>query len=394
MPPAWLLASILLGFGENEPPVAPSSAGLTREEAGREAHRLWEDRVKRVRLDPERAAEVEARKLQLGDLAMPFAFKVFGAKPAGGRSLYLSMHGGGQGPASGNDQQYENQQKLYRPEEGIYLCPRAPTNTWDLWHQAHVDRFFARLILDMVVFEDVDPDRIYLMGYSAGGDGVYQLAPRLADRFGAAAMMAGHPNESKPLGLRNLPFTIHVGANDAAYHRNEIARSYGAELDALARNDPGGYPHHVEIHPDKAHWMKLEDASAVPWMAQHHREAAPKKVVWYQDDVTHDQFYWLAVPPGHAHAGSLVAAEVVGQEVRIDQTEGIKTLLIRLDDRLVDLDRSVRVTTGGRVLLDRHVPRSLATLERTLDERNDPKLMFAAEVEVSLPPHPTHPPTP
>jgi poly(3-hydroxybutyrate) depolymerase len=35
---------------------------------------------------------------------------------------------------------------------------------------------FARLIEDLIVLEDVNPDRVYLLGYSAGGDGVYQLA--------------------------------------------------------------------------------------------------------------------------------------------------------------------------------------------------------------------------
>ena len=71
------------------------------------------------------------------------------------------------------------------------------------------------------------------MGYSAGGDGVYQLAPRMADRFAAAAMMAGHPNETSPAGLRNIGFAIHMGALDVAYNRNEIARRWGVMLDSL-----------------------------------------------------------------------------------------------------------------------------------------------------------------
>ncbi len=228
---------------------------------------------------------------------MPFAYKIFGEKPKEGRSLFISMHGGGGAPARVNDQQYENQKRLYSPEEGVYLAPRAPSNTWDLWHQSHIDGFFERLIEDMVVFEGVDRDRVYLMGYSAGGDGVYQVAPRMADRFAAASMMAGHPNESSPLGLRNLPFALHVGANDSAYNRNKVAREYGDKLDELRKADPTGYEHLVEIHPGRAHWMNLEDASAVPWMAKFRRNPVPKKVVWNQDDVTHDQFYWLAVPP-------------------------------------------------------------------------------------------------
>jgi poly(3-hydroxybutyrate) depolymerase len=46
----------------------------------------------------------------------------------------------------------------------------------------------------MSLFRGVNPDKVYLLGYPAGGDGVWQLAPRMADRFAAAAMMAGHPN--------------------------------------------------------------------------------------------------------------------------------------------------------------------------------------------------------
>ena len=86
----------------------------------------------------------------------------------------------------------------------VFLTPRSPTNTWNMWHQDHIDLFFNRLIQNMIAFYDVNPNRIYLMGYSAGGDGVYQLAPRMADRFAAAAMMAGHPNDASPLNLRNI----------------------------------------------------------------------------------------------------------------------------------------------------------------------------------------------
>ena len=372
--------------------VVPGVAGadeprLTRAAAGREVRRLWEARLAEIRADPTREAEVKDRRIELDGLKMPFAFKVFGAKPAGGRSLYLSMHGGGNGPARMNDGQYANQQKLYEPKEGVYLAPRAPTNTWDLWHQSHVDRFFARLILDMVAFEGVDPDRVYLMGYSAGGDGVYQLAPRMADRFAAAAMMAGHPNESKPLGLRNLPFILQVGGKDAAFQRNDVARRYGDELDALQKADgAGGYVHETRIYPGKAHWMDREDAMALPWMAGFARNPAPKRVVWYQDDVTHDQSYWLAVPPGTARAGATVVAEVVGQEVRVERAEGVATLIVRLDDRLLDLDQPVRVTTAGKVLYEGTPPRTARTLAKTLAERDDPGLTFAAELTVPLGP--------
>ena len=116
-----------------------------------------------------------------------------------------------------NERQWENQKRLYEYPEGIVIVPRAPTDTWDLWHQGHIDRFLDRLIDALIVCERIDPDRIYIHGYSAGGDGVFQLAPRFADRLAAAGMMAGHPNETRADGLRNLAFSIDMGAEDDAY---------------------------------------------------------------------------------------------------------------------------------------------------------------------------------
>ena len=142
----------------------------------------------------------------------------------------------------------------------------------------------GELIADLVVFEDVNPDRVYLMGYSAGGDGVYQLAPRMADRFAAAAMMAGHPNETSPLSLRNLPFTLHMGGDDGAYNRNTVAREWNVKLAELHLADPGGYTHVVDIHQGKGHWMEREDAIALPWMARFTRSGSsgrPSKMLLF-----------------------------------------------------------------------------------------------------------------
>jgi len=217
-------------------PAGPSAeVPLTKADAERAAEILH----KRLAawIARERAAELRSGALKINDLTMPIWYRRFGRSPAGQRPLFISMHGGGGGPPQMNTSQWQNQQRLYQPADGIYLAPRAPTDTWDLWHQAHIDRFFDRLIADLVAIEGVDPDRVYLLGYSAGGDGVYQIAPRMADRFAAAAMMAGHPNETKPDGLRNLPFAIWVGGRDAAYDRNSVAT---IAKTLLERSDPKG----------------------------------------------------------------------------------------------------------------------------------------------------------
>ncbi|MEY3025261.1 MAG: hypothetical protein RLZZ238_158 [Planctomycetota bacterium] len=334
-------------------------------------------------------AQFDARVLELDGVKMPFWYTVYGDKPKSGRSLYISMHGGGGAPPQVNDQQWENQKKLYKPEEGVYVAPRAPTDTWNLWHQGHIDPLFQRLIACMIAFEGVDPDRVYLMGYSAGGDGVYQLAPRMADCLAAAAMMAGHPNETKPDGLRNLPFALYMGGKDSAYRRNEIAREWKVKLGELeaaeqAAGYAGGYPHEVTIHEDNGHWMDRKDAVAVPWMARFTRNLHPQRIIWLQDDVTSTRFYWLgnAAPKG----GQRVVAVRDGQTIRIEDATGVDALSIWLDDILVDLAKPVRVEANGKVLFEGTAARTIGNLASTLALRGDPKAVFPARIDVSLAP--------
>lgn len=359
-----------------------ASIPLTKEDAATARELLWKAHAEQIRKD--RAEEVKSKLIKDGNLEMPYFTKTFGAKPKDGRGLWISMHGGGGAPAKVNDQQWENQKKLYSLDEGIYLAPRAPTNTWNLWHEAHIDRMFARLIEDLIVHEDVNPNRVYVLGYSAGGDGVYKIGPRMADHWAAASMMAGHPNGVSLLSLRNTPFALQVGGNDSAYNRNTVAKEYGEQLAKLHKDDPKGYEHFVKIHEGKGHWMNLEDKAALPWMAQFTRNPVPEKVVWKQTDVARDRFYWLAVPTKEARTDSLVVATRTGQTVDVTTAEKVEKLMIRLDDRMADLDKPIEVKLPGRAAVQVPARRTIGTLARTLSGRGDPALVFSAEIEVNL----------
>ncbi|MBM3848855.1 MAG: hypothetical protein FJ396_01485 [Verrucomicrobia bacterium] len=356
--------------GRRSPDAEVLTRALSRPESERVLGLVAADRLARLAAD--RAAEVEKKELAHDGKTLRWLEKEFGKAPTGQRSLWISMHGGGGAPKEVNDRQWQNQIRLYEPAEGFYVAPRAPTDTWNLWHEGHIDPMFQRLIDDYVAVRGVSPDRVYLMGYSAGGDGVWQLAPRMADRFAAASMMAGHPNEASLLGLRNLPFAIFMGGNDAAYNRNRIAAERGAELERLAREDAGGYVHQVKIYEGLGHWMNKKDAEGVPWMAGFVRKAWPTKVVWQQDDVVHRRFYWLQVP-AEVPIGdrARLVARVEGQEIVL-RGDVPARLRLRLSDRLLDLDQPVRVLANGQVRFSGKVTRQARAMLASLDERADP----------------------
>jgi acetyl esterase/lipase len=372
---------------------------LTAAECARARDRIWAERLAFVKAAG--AAEWSGKTLVNAEgLRMPFDYRIYGAKPAAGYDLYISMHGGGETDKATNDGQWRNQILLYHPR-GIYLAPRAPTDAWNMWHKDHIDGFFDRLIQLCVANLGANPNRVYVMGYSAGGDGTYQMAPRMADRWAAAAMMAGYPNNASPINLRGVGFTMHVGALDAAYGRNTICVEFGKAMQKLQDADPGFYKYDVQVHAGKGHWMDQEDTVALAWTYAFTRQPNPKRVDWLQDTTVGTNSFPAGGPvkpvPGHptqwrtywlglaAKAGgpkqARLSAEIKGQEVSISEAN-VDSLVISLNDSLVDLDRSVRVTWKGKTAFAGILPRTIGNLYRSADERGDREYVYPAAVKV------------
>ncbi|MDR3093336.1 MAG: alpha/beta hydrolase [Bacteroidales bacterium] len=321
------------------------------------------------------------KKLTAGKYAMPFDYKLFGEEPADGRSLYISMHGGGGAPAAVNDQQWKNQMRLYSPKEGVYFVPRSAVNEWNMWSQPHVDSIFDKIIQISMVELNVNPNKVYVMGYSAGGDGVWRLAPRMADRWAASSMMAGHPGDVSLVNLRNTPFMIWMGEKDSAYDRNLLAAKLGKRMDELQQVDPQGYIHETHIVEGKGHWMDHADTIAVTWMAQYVRNPYPAKVVWRQDDTPHDSFYWLSIPVEEAKRGKTAVIERFNNTFTISQND-YQTLTVGVNDEMIDFNEPVKIIVNGRVIFNEKLTRKIKNIFESLEHRKDPSLVFSAYLTV------------
>jgi len=316
-------------------------------------------------------------------LTMKFSYRIFGEEPSDGRSMYISMHGGGNTATSVNDSQWENQKRLYQLQEGVYVCPRAPWDDWDMWFKPPMDTLLEELVNTLAYTLNVNHDKVYLMGYSAGGDGVWRLAPRLADHFAAAAMMAGHPGDVSLVNVRNMPFTVWVGGEDAAYNRNREVAARGRELDSLHAADADGYIHETHVLEGYPHWMDLKDAAAVPWMARFRRNPYPDRIVWRQEEVTRTSFYWLQVPQEYAKRGMTVIANRKGNVIELERCD-YPQLTICLCSAMFNPSKKVVVRYQGHTLFRGRLKPSADTALKTLQERGDPSYMFCYTVPVSL----------
>ena len=372
---------LMLFVGSHEC-VVSAQGRLTKEGVERERREVVAEFVEETRGENRRAWL--GGVFRLDTLRMPVLYKVFGEAPADGRSLYISMHGGGNAPKELNDQQWRNQIRLYTPEEGVYVAPRAPFDDWNMWFRPQMDEFFERLIWAAVTEFDVNPDKVYLLGYSAGGDGVWRMAPRMADRWAAASMMAGHPGEASQLNLRNVPFMIWMGELDGAYNRNTLAAEKGRVLDSLCVSDSEGYVHETHIVKGKGHWMERADTAAITWMSAFRRNPYPERVVWRQEETVRPALYWLEVNPAEARPGMSLVARREGNRVIVERCD-YSSFTLCLDDEMMDLDKPVMVEYDGAVLFKGKVKRNKATMARNLRERKDVRFAFPAEIQVKVP---------
>ncbi len=314
---------------------------------------------------------------------MPLWHTTYGTLPADGRSLWISLHGGGNAPAALNDQQWDNQKRLYRPTEGLYVAPRAPYNDWDMWFKPALDELYEQLIEMAVAFADVNPDKVYLLGYSAGGDGVWRMGPRMADTWAAASMMAGHPGDVCLLNLRNTPFMIWCGADDAAYDRNRLDALRGLEMDSLQKADTGGYVHETHIMQGMGHWMLRADTAAVAWMSRYSRNPWPHTIVWQQEEVVRQHFAWITAPSDELRRGQRVRLSVTDNVIDISECT-YSRLTLWLADELVDLDRPVCVRLKEATIFRGKLQRTPATMRASLHCRGDIKRIATAQLTLRL----------
>ena len=118
-------------------------------------------------------------------------------------------------------------------------------------------------------------------------------------------------------------------------------------------------------------------------MAQYRRAPYPKQIVWRQELVTREHFYWLTAPTDEVQQGKTVIASIEGNTINIEQCDYSK-LTISLNDRLVNLDKKVTIRHKGKKIARIKPRRTIAALHRTLGQRNDRSYAFPCTVDIKI----------
>ncbi len=316
----------------------------------------------------------------------PYTVKSVGTRPAGGWALFIAMHGGGGVAKEFNDSQWRHMQIYYRdhPEAGgyLYVALRAPNDTWNGFYDDYVYPLVANLVQGFLLFGDVDPDKVFIMGYSHGGYGAFAIGPKMPDRFAAIHASAAAPTdgETTPRTLRNTVFSVMVGEKDTEFGRVDRDRRFKESVEALRAGRTDVYPVTVQVVAGNGH-TGLPDRDKIADLYPSTREPAPQELTWAMTDGVIRDFYWLRCEAPAKRQE--IAARCDGNRVVVTFSPGVRSASLLLDGRLVDLDQPVVVEVNGKASRPATVRPSLRVLCQTLARRGDPALAFTAQIPIT-----------
>ncbi len=394
--------------------ISPEAIKLLKEEA-------WNDYVDS--LPDSRKNELKKNAITtftVRGITMKVQTFVRGQKPKDGYPIFIVLHGGGTDPTGEmNESQWSGMAGRYSNTPikcpGIFVSCRAIEDTWNCHSVDNAYMFYDRIIENATIFLGGNANRAYIVGYSAGGDGVYQIAPRMADRFAAANMTAGHPNGISMVNTYNLPFYLQVGELDTFYNRFTETVKYSELLDKLAKDYDGGYPHDVFVHSGKEHGVVGDNATTpqtvvkdtAAWllsggkrgtggtesvethagilMSQHTRNPLPERVVWDLSCRTPavrriNSFYWLSAPAS-VNSGILdITYDKKTNTVKVNSCtlKSTAKITVYLNEEMLDLFSDITFDFKGEKTTFK-AELSESVLTATTKERGDRNFQFVAK---------------
>ncbi len=325
-------------------------------------------------------ADFDAAIARFEQYHSPYVVKTVGTRPANGWPLFIAMHGGGGAPKEVNDSQWKHMQIYYKdhPEAGgyLYLALRAPNDSWNGFYDDYVYPLIDNLVRQFRLFGDIDPDKVFIMGYSHGGYGAYAIGPKMPDRFAAihASAAAATDGESTPKTLRTTQFTAMVGELDTLYGRCERNQRFQAEVEQLRAGRTDIYPVTVTIVAGNGH-TGLPDRDKIKDLYPTVRNPVPQEVSWLMTDSVVQDFFWLRVPQPAKQQE--IFATCRNNRFAIKASENLSAATLWLDSRLIDFNQPVHIEVNGSATT-RRFGSSLKTFCDTLARRGDPEFAFSA----------------
>jgi dienelactone hydrolase len=318
-----------------------------------------------------------------------------------GKGLVMGLHGGGKGAGSA-----DGPRGTWQIKGCMGMYPQGLVLQGDNWNTVQGEKQILSLIEIAKAQHDMDPDRVYVVGFSMGGTGSWHMAGRFPDLFAGAAPCAGvimaepksqlaDPDDVARLqygilpNVRNLAMYYFIGLED----KNCMPGTYlfaWEEMKELMEDDKTGYTRiRFKTYPGLAHaFPPGEPAKCTEFLREQKRDTFPQKIVWQfarkpfpvrkafdkTDRLINQRFYWIR----HSNPTDKMelVAERKGNEFEIETSGEVEGLWLMLNPAMIDVNEEVVVRLDGEEVYRGNPKPSLKTILESLDARLDKRMFF------------------
>lgn len=170
----------------------------------------------------------------------------------------------------------------------------------------------------------IDPDRIYLVGSSAGGSGAMHLASCFPDEFAAVLPLVAAGNNYPLQNFRNLPVAFHHG------DRDWTSAICNARVQAQ-RMKAFGCPAVLVEYAGAGHSIPGSHEPLMQWLFEQRRNPAPATIEHECEVPSLGRSYWLTIDEfDDPHQRASVSARIDG-EVAIIKPTNVAALSLNVD---------------------------------------------------------------
>lgn len=327
----------------------------------------------------------EVTKLQHPEY--PIRYRLIRKRKTKDASLLVILHSGG--PSSSvNDRTWNALARHRDAPFDLIAMPRVWNDTTGAgWVRESGPVAVDAMIREIVRTYPVDPNRVYLQGYSMGGYGACYIGSLAPDRFAALGVCAAgfSAGGARVANLMHVPVAIHIGENDHASDHVGSARRFKTLLDEAKQAMGGAYEYVYEEYAGTGHQLPPSaQTDTFRWMSDFVRDPAPEHVVWEpftsERYPTHKHYqYWLHLP--QTRSGMRIDARIEGNRITVE-TRKVREFTIFLNEDLVDLEKSVTVKVNGRQAFRGRPKPSLSAIVETYASREDEKMICSYRIDV------------
>lgn len=184
---------------------------------------------------------------------------------------------------------------------------------------------------------NIDEDRVYLTGTSAGATGMMHTAAYRQQSFAGLVPLVAFGNDLPLKNFRNLPLRCEHGVNDWTSSIGNVRVQF-QKLKQL------GYDAVLNEHPTAGHGIRKPPASTMDWLFQQKRNRRPEHIVYACEHPRDGKAYWLKIEAFQdPHTRAHIDAKSTGDGLTI-QTDNIKQFSLDLTN--------APIQTGQTLIID------------------------------------------